>query len=319
VLTGAEAALIVNNNAAGLLLALAAIASGRAVPVSRGELIEIGGAYRLPEVIQASGARLVEVGTTNRTRIEDYLTATQVHDCGALLEVHPSNYTIEGFTQTASTAELADLSRQTGLPLIHDIGSGVLDLRGPWTGGVTPDWLAGEPGARQSLEDGADLVLFSGDKILGGPQSGIVVGRAELVNALRSHPLARALRVDGVTLAALAATLEAYADGDVSRIPFWAMATTPPDSLATRARALADALHGSVRPGHSAIGAGSAPGSGLPTTLVVLEGEDRLFGSLLARPTPVLSRRAGGALILDPRTMNPEDDAVVVESVLECR
>ena len=239
-LTGAEDALVVNNNASALLLSVAATASGLAVPVSRGEMIEIGGSYRLPEVIEAAGARLVEVGTTNRTRIGDYQTAVQANRCGSILKIHPSNYRIEGFTATVSTAELVQLTSSIGLPLIHDVGSGLLDANTPWLRQPTPDWLREEPAVRQELEAGANLVTFSGDKLLGGPQAGVIVGDRETVERLRNHPLARALRVDGPTLAALAATLEAFLSGDVSEIPFWREATLSAESLAGRAKAVAN-------------------------------------------------------------------------------
>lgn len=318
-LTGSEDALVVNNNAGAVLLALAATSPGRAVPVSRGELIEIGGSYRLPEVMKASGARLVEVGTTNRTRPDDYRTTLQLHDCGALLKVHPSNYRVTGFTEEATVGDLSALATGAGIPLIHDIGSGLLDSKAAWLGTPVPPWLEAEPGARQSLLEGADLVTFSGDKLLGGPQAGIVVGSAGAVSLLRSHPLARALRVDGVTLAALAATLECYTEGGPLQIPFWSQALAPDDEVARRAGEIAAHLAGRVVPGSSRVGAGSAPGASIPTTLVWLEGEDHLYQALLAQPTPVLARRQEGALVLDPRTVTPADDTTLAEAVIRCR
>ncbi len=210
-LTGTQAALVVNNNAAAVFLVLAVLAGreGR-VPVSRGELIEIGGSYRLPELMAATGADLVEVGTTNRTRMEDY---EAVEDASLILKVHPSNYQIVGFSTETSVSDLAGLASRRSIPLVFDDGSGLLDNRVPWLDGPPPQWLGAEPGVRQSLEDGADLVLFSGDKLLGGPQAGLIVGRADLVDRLRKHPAARALRIDGSTDAALAATLAAYLTG----------------------------------------------------------------------------------------------------------
>jgi L-seryl-tRNA(Ser) seleniumtransferase len=240
-LTGAQDALVVNNNAAAILLALAATARGKAVPVSRGELIEIGGSYRLPAVMEASGARLVEVGTTNRTRLGDYVTALQTHRCGAILKVHPSNYRVEGFTEGAALTELATI-KTTDIPLLFDVGSGLLDEEAPWV----PDWLRTEPGVRQSLEQKADLVMFSGDKLLGGPQAGVLAGNADLVERIRSNPLTRALRVDGVTYSALAATLETYLSDEPSEIPFWRHALTSTDALEERLRSVATATHGDV-------------------------------------------------------------------------
>lgn len=318
-LTGAEDALVVNNNAAAVLLALAATASGRAVPVARGELIEIGGSFRLPLVMESGGARLIEVGTTNRTRLDDFATALQIHDCGAVLRVHPSNFRIEGFVDEVPIGDLASLADERGVPLIHDLGSGLLDAEVPWLGARPPEWLAGEPAARQSIDAGAGLVTFSGDKLLGGPQAGIIVGRSDLVARLRRHPLARALRIDSMTDAALAATLEAYADGDARRIPLWAMAMATEADLGPRVRSLAQRLEGKVRSGMSVMGAGSLPGAGIPTPQVVLEGEDHLHGRLLSAPSPVLGRRQDKDLVLDLRAVGEEDDATIAEMVAACR
>ena len=318
-LTGAEDALAVNNNAAALVLALAATSSGRAVPVARGELIEIGGSYRLPDVMAISGCTLVEVGTTNRSRIGDFETAAQIHRIGAVLKIHPSNYRIDGFTEQASVAELAELAHRNNVPLIYDIGSGLLDADTPWLGGTPPEWSRDEPAARQAIEAGADLVTFSGDKLLGGPQAGIIVGKKDAVAELRSHSLTRALRVDAVTLAALNETLTSYADHDVSGIPFWAQVTIPPEAVGARAAAVAESLDAVVKSGLSRIGAGSVPGAGLPTSLVVLEGRDDLFECLLAADTPVLSRREDGNLVMDLRTVDFEDDQALIDTVMKCR
>lgn len=314
-LTGGEAAFVVNNNASALLIALAATAKGKAVPVARGELIEIGGSYRLPDVMDASGARLVEVGTTNRTRLGDYQTAAQTHLCGAILKVHPSNYRVEGFTAEASVSELAGLGRDRGLPLIYDIGSGLLDAGAPWV----PEWLKDEPGARQGLEDGADLVTFSADKLLGGPQAGILVGSGELIDRIRSSPLARALRVDGVTYAALAAVLEHYVEGAPWRIPFWSMALMDESTLRERSDDLADRVAGIVVEGSSAVGAGSAPGITIPTPQVRLESLHDLYACLLQGDRPVLSRRDAGDLVIDLRAVDPSDDEVVATAIEKCR
>jgi L-seryl-tRNA(Ser) seleniumtransferase len=316
-LTGAAAALVVNNNAAGLFLTLAALAEGRPVPVSRGELIEIGGSYRLPELMEVSGARLVEVGTTNRTRVTDY----GVDGAALLLKVHPSNYWIEGFTEQATLAELVALGRSRRIPVVFDAGSGLLDTATPWLRRGPPAWLAGEPGVRQALETGADLVLFSGDKLLGGPQAGIVVGSEDLVARLRRHPAARALRCGGPVLAALAATLELYARGDAAEeIPLWRMATAPLDQIERRATDLlaAAGVEGRTGPGESAVGAGSAPGSGIPTSLLVVDrpGADVVWPRLLAaEPYPVVARRDAGSTLIDPRTIDPEHDPVVARAL----
>jgi len=312
-LTGAEAALVVNNNAAAVFLVLVALAAGRPVPVSRGELVEIGGSYRLPDLMAATGAILEEVGTTNRTRVADYAA---VVDPALILKVHPSNYRIVGFSEEASLIELAELAAEREVPLVFDAGSGLLDERVPWMDGPPPNWLQDEPGIRQALESGADLVLFSGDKLLGGPQAGIIVGKAVIVDRLRRHPATRALRVDGSTSAALAATLEAYLCRDGVSIPLWRMASLPlPDieQRADRLRALSTPLGSriSVVDGASALGAGSAPGAEIPTRLVKIEDDGSLFARLLAADPPILVRRAGGAVIIDLRTVDPDDDATI--------
>ncbi|MFZ0012618.1 MAG: L-seryl-tRNA(Sec) selenium transferase [Acidimicrobiia bacterium] len=312
--TGAEDALVVNNNASALLLALAATSRGRAVPVSRGEMIEIGGAYRLPAVMEASGATLLEVGTTNRTRPGDYVTALQTHHCGAILKVHPSNYRVEGFTQEADIIELAGMKTME-TPLIYDLGSGLLDREARWV----PSWLGSEPAVRQALQDGADLVLFSGDKLLGGPQAGIMVGRADLIERLRADPMTRALRVDGVTYAALGATVEAYLDDDPEQIPFWRHALTPAHDLSQRSRAVAGEIGGRVEEGSSVVGAGSAPGASIPGPIVRIGDEDHLFESLLRFDRPVLARRDRGDLIIDLRAVELDDDGAVSAAIARCR
>ncbi len=313
-LTGAQAAFIVNNNASALLIALAATSRGKAVPVARGELIEIGGSYRLPDVIDSSGARLIEVGTTNRTRVGDYQVALQTHECGAVLKVHPSNYRVEGFTETAGTNELAELAHRQGLPLINDVGSGLLDSDASWL----PDWLTGEPGVRQALDDGASLVTFSGDKLLGGPQAGILVGGDDLIEKIRSDPLARALRVDGVTYSALAATLEHHLDGEPWKIPFWSYALLEAEPLGARCGHIADRVDGIVSDGTSAVGAGSAPGIQIPTPQIRLHGRQDIYHCLLSRDSPVLTRRDAGDLIVDLRAVSPSDDDIVLAAIEQC-
>lgn len=313
-LTGAEAAMVVNNNASAVLIALAATSRDRAVPVARGELIEIGGSYRLPDVMEVSGARLIEVGTTNRTRPDDFRTAVQVNTCGAILKVHPSNYTVEGFTQEAGVTDLSTIASTAGIPLIYDVGSGLLDSSLPWL----PQWIRTEPGARQAIEAGADVVTFSGDKLLGGPQTGILVGSAELIGQIRSNPLARALRVDGVTLAALAATLEEYLEGPPRTIPFWRHALLSDSDLTPRAEALAATVGATVEWGHSRVGAGSAPGIAIASPLVRLGGKQGIYAELLDADRPVLTRRDSGDLIVDLRAVEPEDDTIVADAMLRC-
>ena len=312
-LTGAEAALVVNNNAGALVLALAALASGRSVIVSRGELIEIGGAYRLPEIITAGGASLVEVGTTNRTRLADYRHAIS-DTTAALLKVHTSNYRVIGFTEETALSALVELAREVDVISIFDVGSGLLDERVPWLPGAPPRWLHGEPGVRQAVEAGADLVLFSGDKMFGGPQAGILVGRSALIARLSRQPLARALRVDGPTVAALTATAELYAGGGGAAIPFWSMATAVYGELETRARRiLTDSrVGGHIEQSESMIGAGSAPEAGLPSPVIVMEGRaDVLFRALLRGHPPVLARREGGRLLVDLRAVPQESDVAL--------
>ncbi len=240
--TGAEDATVVNNGAAAVLLALSALASGRSVIVSRGELVEIGGGFRIPEVLASSGARLVEVGTTNRTRLSDYAAAIDADDgpTPLILKVHQSNYRVVGYTASVPIAELARL----GAPVIVDIGSGLLDARTPWLTGGPPPWLAGEPAARQTLRQGAALVTFSGDKLLGGPQAGIVAGRADMVAACARLPLARALRPGAMVLGALQHVLLAYARGDATAIPLWRMATVDEQVLRARAEQVVAAVSG---------------------------------------------------------------------------
>ena len=297
---GAEAALVVNNCAAAVLLVLAVLARGRSVVVSRGELVEIGGGFRIPEVLAQSGARLVEVGTTNRTRLRDYEDAlTRVDDVALLLKVHQSNYRIVGFTSEVGIAEMAGL----GPPVAADIGSGLLDAATPWLGGPPPTWLAGEPAARQSLEAGAALVTFSGDKLLGGPQAGIVAGRADLVAACAAHPLNRALRPGGLVLAALQEVALAYLRRDGMSIPFWRMATTPVEVLRERAGRM-DV--GTVAETVAVAGGGSVPGHEIPSAGVALEGD---HAAALRRGEPaVVARVQDGRTVCDLRTVDPVDD-----------
>jgi L-seryl-tRNA(Ser) seleniumtransferase len=319
-LTGAEAALVVNNNAAATLLTLAALAKGREVIVSRGHLVEIGGSYRLPEVMAVSGAVLREVGTTNKTRIDDYAQAIGA-TTGALLRVHPSNYVIRGFTEQASLAELVDLGRRHQLPVVDDIGSGALV-------DFAQFGLTGEPMAADSVEAGADLVLFSGDKLLGGPQCGVIVGRRTYIEALTRHPLARALRVDKLTLAALAATLRLYRDpADAkARIPLLMLVSTSADNLANRAQRLAPQLQActvvksvEVVSGTAFLGGGSVPTQELASWCVSLEPAegtvDQLARRLRLGPYAVFGRIQHDRLLLDLRSVFPSQDSQLLQAV----
>jgi L-seryl-tRNA(Ser) seleniumtransferase len=311
---GAESGLVVNNNAGGLLLALAALSRGGGVLVSRGELIEIGGSFRLPDLMATSGARLIEVGTTNRTRLADYEAAAS--GAALILKIHPSNYRIEGFAEEAAYTELAHLAAELGIPFVADVGSGLLDSRAPWLPGDPPSWLADEPAVRQTLETGAGVVLFSGDKLFGGPQAGLAAGDSGLIDVMSRHPLARALRVDGPTLAAVEATLELYASGRGHEIPFWQMASLSHSDLEARTRAVAGGVGAEVVQGQSVPGAGSVPGRGIPSPLIrVMGNTDGCWRALLAGVPPILGRREEGALLLDLRTVDPADDGSIADAL----
>jgi L-seryl-tRNA(Ser) seleniumtransferase len=309
--------MVVNNNAAAVLLVLASLGSGRDVPVSRGESVEIGGSFRVPDVMEQSGARLVDVGTTNRTRLDDYrrAVARPGTDVAMVLKVHPSNYRVEGFVEETSVHELATL----GVPVVADIGSGLIDANCPWLPGAPPAWLAGEPAARQTLADGAALVTFSGDKLFGGPQAGIIAGRADLVDACMRHPLARALRPGGLVLGALQATALTYLDKRAATdVPFWAMVATPLGALRQRATVVAAAI-GDVHPGATTEamaalpGAGSAPGVTMDSCGVVVVGD--LLAALRAHEPPVIARSRDDRTMLDLRSVAPSDDAVVIDAL----
>ncbi|HLU66853.1 MAG TPA: L-seryl-tRNA(Sec) selenium transferase [Kofleriaceae bacterium] len=320
-LTGAEDAIVVNNNAAAVLLSLSALAAGREVITSRGELVEIGGSFRVPAIMQESGCKLVEVGTTNRTHLADYERAI-TPDTALLLKVHASNFKIVGFTAEVTTAELAPLARRHGLPVMHDLGSGCLvDLR--------ELGLAHEPTAQAALRDGADLVTFSGDKLLGGPQIGVIAGRAELIARLEKHQLLRALRVDKMTLAAFEATLRIYRDArdPAAELPALRMLRLGADELARRAGSFAELLSGRVGEaarvrvvaGGSQVGAGSAPGVDLPTSLVAARpARGEVAGAearLRAMSPPVMVRVHDGELLIDLRTVDEGEEGELLESV----
>jgi L-seryl-tRNA(Ser) seleniumtransferase len=316
-LCGAEAALVVNNNAAAVMLVLAALASGREVPVARGESVEIGGAFRVPEVMEQSGARLVDVGTTNRTRLSDYVRAISRPgaDVAMVLKVHPSNYRVEGFVEETGVAELATL----GVPVVADIGSGLLDADTPWLGHGPPAWLAGEPAARQTIAAGADLVTFSGDKLLGGPQAGIIAGRADLVAACGAHPLARALRPGGLVLGALQQTALAYLRRDLSSLAFWRMADTPLADLQTRAARIRSGLVGEratsteIVDSEALVGAGSAPGTSISSVALAMPGDHLV--ALRAHHPAVIARLSEGTTLVDLRSVDPADDAVLTRAL----
>jgi L-seryl-tRNA(Ser) seleniumtransferase len=325
--TGAEAALVVNNNAAAVLLVLAALCGGRDVVISRGELIEIGGEFRIPDVLSASGARLVEVGTTNRTHLADYERAIGT-DTAAILKVHPSNYRVVGFTATVEGRELARLARGRGVLFLHDLGSGLLDFSADTS--AEASWLAAEPPVGLALSDGADLVTFSGDKLLGGPQCGVILGRAELVARLSGHPLLRALRVDKMTLAALEATLRSYLHGRAQELPLWRMALATGDELEARARSLAAALNDAVADegvkaeavaSRAVAGGGSLPGTDIPSWAVAVSHPERsaaeIERALRQGEPPVIGRIEDDLLLLDLRTVDPADDRRVAELVTE--
>jgi L-seryl-tRNA(Ser) seleniumtransferase len=312
-LCGAEDAIVVNNNAAAVLLVMATLAAGRDVAVSRGESVEIGGAFRVPEVLEQSGARLVDVGTTNRTRLADYQRAIvrPGNDVAVVLKVHPSNYRVDGFVETTPVAELASL----GIPLVADIGSGLIDADVPWLGGPPPAWLAGEPAAVQTLAAGAALVTFSGDKLLGGPQAGIIAGRRELVAACARHPLARALRCGGHVLTALQGVALAYLARTVTaEIPFWRMVAQPVAELRDRAEKIAAAAGvGTVTEMQAVPGAGSAPGVTIASCGIVLAGDQ--LAALRAQATPIVARVREGRTFLDLRSVDPCDDTLVAEAL----
>jgi len=304
-LTGAEAALVVNNNAGAVLLALSALARAREVVISRGQLVEIGGGFRIPDVMAQSGATLVEVGTTNRTYLRDYEAAITEHTV-ALLRVHTSNFRLQGFVHQPTIAEMAELAHARGLLLIDDLGSGTLLDTGRFG-------LAHEPTITESLQLGADLVTFSGDKLLGGPQAGMLVGRRDLIARLRDHPLARALRVDKATLAGIQANLMHYVRGEAEReIPIWRMMAMTAEQVEIEARNLLDGLGAQgagceIIAGRSVIGGGSLPEESLPTALLALPRREADAMALVLRTgePAVVPRVQEGRVVLDLRTVAP--------------
>jgi L-seryl-tRNA(Ser) seleniumtransferase len=320
-LTGAEAALVTNNNAAAVLLALSALAMGREVVISRGQLVEIGGGFRIPDVMRQSGCSLVEVGTTNRTRIGDYEAALSERSA-LLLTVHPSNFLITGFTESTPVHALATLAQQHHVLVMDDLGSGCL-LASEQYG------LGHEPMPQESIAAGADVVCFSGDKLLGGPQAGILVGKAAVLERIARHPLMRAVRIDKMTLAALEATLRHYQrDEAETTIPIWRMIAQRPEKLASRATRWANKLQAQgiaarVQRGESTIGGGSLPGETLPTSLLALDTAQtplplvELARRLRMCSTPIIARIQHDTLLLDPRTVLEEQDKAVVLGLVE--
>ncbi len=311
-LTGAEAALVTNNNAAAVLVTLVALCAEKEVLISRGELVEIGGEFRIPDVMALSGSRLVEVGTTNRTRLADY--RSKVTDAtAAILKVHPSNYRVVGFTASVPARKLGELARSTGIPFIHDVGSGFMSAP------AGASWAREEPLVDVALSDGADIVTFSGDKLLGGPQAGIILGRGPLVEKIARHPLLRAVRVDKMTLAALEETLRAHMEDRLTDLPLWSMALAATEELEARAKHLAEALSAAnkglkaeAQPVASVTGGGSLPGEELASWAIALDHGERsaaeLGRALRHAETPVIGRIADDRLLLDLRSVPPGQD-----------
>jgi L-seryl-tRNA(Ser) seleniumtransferase len=309
-LTGAPGALVVNNAAAALLLSLGALARGREVIVSRGQLIEIGGEFRIPTIMEAAGVTLVEVGTTNRTHLRDYAEAI-TKSTAMLLLIHPSNYRIEGFTASPPLPALVQLAHQHEIPLLHDIGSGL--LRGT---------LGVEPTVEESLKHHADLVVFSGDKLFGGPQAGLIVGVGELVAALARHPIARAVRIDKLTLAALEATLLAHLSDRREELPVWKFLELGPDDLRPRLQKIAAQLGAvaTLREGTSIAGGGSLPGEGLPSLLLDINPHPMTTAMFMVRlraaSPPIIARTEKGRIVIDLRTVPDEQDALLTSILL---
>ena len=317
-LTGAEAALAVNNNASALLLGLSALAAGREVIVSRGEAVEIGGGFRIPDVLRQSGCTLVDVGTTNRTYVRDYADA-MTEKTGAFLKAHASNFRVEGFTAFVDERDLVALGETSGVPVLHDVGSGAL-LPTERYG------LAHEPTPQESIAAEVGLVFFSGDKLLGGPQAGIVVGRRDLVAQLERHPLARAVRIDKMSLASLTATLVHYVMGEAeTKVPVWRMISACAEDVRSRAERwrvtlTSDQVTARVDQARSAIGGGSLPGETLPSWALTIDppagrSPEAILSALREQPTPLIARIEDDAIRLDPRTVLPEQDGDVIQAL----
>ena len=311
-ITGAEAAMVVNNNAAAVLMILTTLARRRKVVIARSQLVEIGGGFRIPEVMAQSGAHLAEIGTTNRVHLADYEQAIQEQGATLLMRAHRSNFQIIGFTSEPSLEELVVLSHRFGVPVVDDLGSGsLLD--------TSRFGLGHEPMIQESLAAGVDLVCFSGDKLLGGPQAGIILGKSELVGKLKKHPLARAIRADKLCLAALSATLLHYLrDEALEAIPVWRMIACTADAIRSRADGWATTLQmGEVIPGQSTIGGGSLPGETLPTWLLALRihKPDRFLARLRQTYPPIIARLEADQIVFDPRTILPEQEFKFIDNV----
>ncbi|MFL2644479.1 MAG: L-seryl-tRNA(Sec) selenium transferase [Dehalococcoidia bacterium] len=308
-LTGAEDAVVVNNNAAALLLALSALCLGREVIVPRSEAIEIGGGFRIPDVLSQSGAKLVDIGTTNRTYIQDYRNAI-TEDTGAFLKAHSSNFVISGFIHEVGVSELSSLGQELDIPVMHDVGSGAfMDTR--------RYGLAYEPTPQSSVSEGADLVFFSGDKLLGGPQAGIIVGKAKYISILERHPMMRAIRMDKLNLAALGATLAHYIKNEAeSKIPVWQMISATNESLMKRIKAWEEISpdYMEIFPSESAIGGGSLPGETIPTVALKINAHSMQMNAMKIQSLlrefdhPIVARIENDDVIIDPRTILPESD-----------
>jgi L-seryl-tRNA(Ser) seleniumtransferase len=312
-LTGAEAGMVVNNNAAAVLLGLSALAKRKEVVVSRGQAVEIGGGFRIPDVMQQSGAKLIEVGTTNRTYARDFEQAI-TEKTAAIMRIHSSNFKLVGFTSEVTLDELTEVARKNKVILMDDLGSGCLM-------DTTVYGLAPEPTVQQSVKAGA-LAFFSGDKLVGGPQAGIIVGEKQYIEKLKRHPLARAVRVDKTRLAGLAVTLMHYLKGEaLTKIPVWRMIATPVEEIEKRAQKWVDAIgSGSkVVPGETMVGGGSLPGGSLPTRLVVVSGGGKAAQALAKKlrrlDVPIIGRIEKDAFLLDPRTVLPEEDIIIIKAL----
>jgi L-seryl-tRNA(Ser) seleniumtransferase len=303
-LTGAEAALVVNNNAAAVLLVLAGLANRRRVVIARSQLVEIGGGFRIPDVLKQSGAKMAEVGTTNKIRLADYEQALQ-EPAALVIHAHRSNFKLVGFTEEPELKDIARLAHDHGIPCVDDLGSGALLDTARYG-------LAHEPTVQESLAAGVDLVCFSGDKLLGGPQAGVIVGKADLIEKIKKHPLARAVRADKLCLAALTATLLHYLKDEAEQtIPIWRMMALTPDQLRQTAEGWRQKLgQGEVIPGKSTIGGGSLPGEDLPTFLLALDvkSPDKFLDNLRRQQPPIIARTENDRILLDPRTVQPEEE-----------
>lgn len=320
-ITQAEAAMAVNNNAAALLLCLSALAKGKEVVVSRGELVEIGGSFRIPEIMEQGDVKLREVGTTNKTRIEDYKKAVEIGNVGMLLKVHKSNFKIMGFTEEASVQELVALGKKTGIPVVHDIGSGLMvDLK---------EFGIDEPTVQASLEAGTDLILFSGDKLLGGPQAGIIAGRREYIDNIKKHPLARVVRLDKMTLAALEATFREYIDPERAKqnIPVLSMIAVNAEEIKSKAEQFSKIVQErtslyqvNIEATDGQIGGGTVPNQFLPGFSVTIEAEsispDRIERALRENQPPIIARICKNKLTLDMRTVSKEELYLLAEALV---